>query len=260
MFNSYKKIPYDFDGIERTVLEFNTDINFSDTEISFYSETLDNDLLLDTFSLKNFDSSSLYYIPLYTSEIINPFLELPPSTEQIETEYSEFKSLMSPSANFAATGGQTAAYVEPGDLIVRLKSTAEYNANFETDDNFAYVVDVDYELNKLKVLSKGMTSSSEYRILRKTNNTWNPITEPLLTGFVLNNIYLENFSNSATSFLNEYGVSTKDFSIAGFTSGTPTGGYITVSEISDFIGTKNVINIPTKSELKTVRNIINVGS
>jgi hypothetical protein len=258
MFNSYKKILYNFDGIERTILDFNIDIDFSDIENSFYSQTLDTDLLLDTFSLKTFDSSSLYYIPFYTSNIVNPFLELPPSTEQIETEYNEFKALMSPSANFTATGGQTAAFVEAGDLVVRYSPS--YEAGFDTTDNFAYIADVDYELNKLKVLNKGMTAPSGYRIIRKTGNQWNPITNPLLTGFVLNNVFLENFSNSPTSFVNENGISIKDFNIAGFTSGTPTGGYITVSELSDFIGTKNIINIPTKSDIKPVRNIINGSS
>jgi hypothetical protein len=258
MFNSYKKILYNFDGIERTILDFNIDIDFSDMENSFYSQTLDTDLLLDTFSLKTFDSSSLYYIPFYTSNIVNPFLELPPSTEQIETEYNEFKALMSPSANFTATGGQTAAFVEAGDLVVRYSPS--YEAGFDTTDNFAYIADVDYELNKLKVLNKGMTAPSGYRIIRKTGNQWNPITNPLLTGFVLNNVFLENFSNSPTSFVNENGIITNSFTTAGFTSGTPTGGYISLSELNNFVDNKNLLNIPTKFQLSTVGDMINVSS
>jgi hypothetical protein len=165
---------------------------------------------------------------------------------------------MSPSANFTATGGQTAAFVEPGDLVVR--SSASYGAGFDTTDNFAYIADVDYELNKLKVLNKGMTGPSGYRIIRKTGNQWNPITNPLLTGFVLNNVFLENFSNSPTSFVNENGIITNSFTTAGFTSGTPTGGYISLSELNNFVDNKNLLNIPTKFQLSTVGDMINVSS
>lgn len=258
MFNNYQKISYDFDGTKRTIVSFNIDFDFSAIESSFYTEKINDDELLDSFSLKTFKDSYNYYIPLYTGEILNPFIELPPSTEQIENELSTFKSLFSDSVNFTATGGQTAARVEPGDLVV--KFDASYDADFNTTDNFAYVSEVDYEINKLKVLSKGFTASSGYRILRKTNNTWNPITEPLLTGFILNNVQLENYSNSPTSFTNEYEIITKSFSTAGYTGGTPTGGYISITEISDFIGNKNMINIPIISQLKTVGDMINVSS
>lgn len=258
MFNNFSKISYDFDGVERTILLFNNDYNFSELESSFYAESLQENELLDTFSSRIFGKSSTYYIPLYTSNIVNPFLELPPSTEQIETEYNEFKALMSPSANFTATGGQTAAFVEAGDLVVR--SSASYGAGFDTTDNFAYIADVDYELNKLKVLNKGMTGPSNYRIIRKTGNQWNPITNPLLTGFVLNNVFLENFSNSPTSFVNENGIITNSFTTAGFTSGTPTGGYISLSELNNFVDNKNLLNIPTKFQLSTVGDMINVSS
>ena len=259
MFKNYSKISYDFDGIERTILLFNNDYDFSQINSSFYAEKIEDDELLDTFSLRIFDKSSTYYIPLYTSDILNPFIELPPTTEQTENEYTVFKSLMSPSANFTATGGQTAAYVEPGDLIVQYSPSA-YSAQFNTTNNFAYVADVDYEINKLKVLNKGITQASGYRILRKTNNEWNPITSPLLTGFVLNNVYLENFSNSPVSFVDENGVMTNSFVTAGYTAGTPTGGYISMTELNDFIGDKNFVNIPTKSQLNVVGDMINVSS
>jgi len=258
MFNNYQKISYDFDGTKKTIISFNIDFDFSAIESSFYTEKINDSELIDSFSLRVFDDYSNYYIPLYTGEILNPFIELPPSTEQIENEFGIFKSLFSNSANFTATGGQTAARIEPGDLIVDLD--VSYKASFDTTNNFAYISEVDYEINKLKILNKGMTSSSGYRILRKTNNKWNAITEPLLTGFVLNNIQLENYSNSPTSFTNEYEIITKSFSTAGYTGGTPTGGYISISEISDFIGNKNMINIPIISQLKTVGDMINVGS
>jgi hypothetical protein len=259
MFKNYSKISYDFDGVERTIVLFNNNYDFSDVSSSFYAEKIQDDELLDTFSLRVFDKSSTYHIPLYTSNTINPFIELPPTTEQIENEYTVFKSLMSPAANFTATGGQTLAYVEPGDLVVQF-SPGSYSASFNTTNNFAYVAEVDYELNKLKVLNKGMTQSDGYRILRKTNNQWNPITSPLLTGFVLNDVYLENFSNSPVSFVNENGIMTNSFVTAGFTAGTPTGGYISMTELNDFIGDKNFVNIPTKSQLNVVGDMINVSS
>ena len=54
MFNNYQKISYDFDCTKRTIVSFNIDFDFSAIESSFYTEKINDDELLDSFSLKTF--------------------------------------------------------------------------------------------------------------------------------------------------------------------------------------------------------------
>ena len=50
MFKNYSKISYDFDGVERTIVLFNNNYDFSDVSSSFYAEKIQDDELLDTYS------------------------------------------------------------------------------------------------------------------------------------------------------------------------------------------------------------------
>jgi hypothetical protein len=257
MFNNLPKINYSFDGIEREIVIFNNDFDLSEMSSSFYAEKLNLDELLDSFSYRLFENSNYYYIPLYSGNILNPLIELPPSSEELEVNFDDFKSITSQISSFNVDGisGTTGNFLLPNDLILGVCSGI--SSGYDITNNYGYVIDVDYAVDKLKVLIKGsLSSSSAYRVLRNTDGKWNRIAQT----YLLSQPQTSDYGGSPIRFVNEYGIILYDTKDVGYASGTPTGGYITVSEQNDFVGDKNIINIPTKSDIKIVGDMINGSS
>jgi len=256
MFNNQPKINYSFDGIEREIVLFNNDFDLSDVSSSFYAEKINSDELLDTFSFRLFENTNYYYIPLYSGNILNPFIELPPSSEEIEVEFSDFKSITSPISRFNIDGitGTTGNFLLPNDLIVGVSGTS---SGYDITNNYGYIIDVDYAVDKLKVLIKGsLSSSSAYRVLRNTDGKWNIVSAT----YLLSQPQTNDYGGSPIRFIDQYGIIVYDRTAVGYASGTPTGGYISLSEQSDLVGDRNIINIPTTSDIKIVGDMINVSS
>lgn len=256
MFNNQPKINYSFDGVEREVVLFNNDFDLSDVSSSFYAEKINSDELLDTFSFRLFENTNYYYISLYSGNILNPFIELPPSSEEIEVEFSDFKSITSPISRFNIDGitGTTGNFLLPNDLIVGVSGTS---SGYDITNNYGYIIDVDYAVDKLKVLIKGsLSSSSAYRVLRNTDGKWNRVSAT----YLLSQPETNDYGGSPIRFIDQYGIIVYDRTAVGYASGTPTGGYISLSEQSDLVGDRNIINIPTTSDIKIVGDMINVSS
>jgi len=257
MFNNLPKINYSFDGIEREVVIFNNDFDLTEISSSFYAEKINSDELLDSFSYRLFENSNYYYIPLYSGNLLNPLIELPPSSEELEVNFSDFKSITSPISRFNIDGisGTTGNFLLPNDLIVGVCSGT--SSGYDITNNYGYITDVDYAVDKLKVLIKGsLSSSSSYRVLRNTDGKWARVAET----YLLSQPETNDYGGSPVRFIDEYGIIVYDRTAVGYASGTPTGGYISVSEQSDLVGDKNIINIPTQSDIKIVGDMINVSS
>lgn len=256
MFNNQQKINYSFDGVDREVILFNNDYDLTDLSSSFYAEKINSDELLDTLSFRLFDDTNYYYVPIYSGNILNPFTELPPSSEETEVNFSDFKSITSPISRFNIDGitGTTGNFLMPNDLIVGVSGTS---SGYDITNNYGYIIDVDYAVDKLKVLIKGsLSSSSAYRVLRNTDGKWNRISET----YLLSQPETNDYGGSPIRFIDEYGIIVYDRTAVGYASGTPTGGYISISEQTDLVGDRNMINIPTRSNIKIVGDMINVGS
>ena len=254
MFNSYDIENYNFDGIEKQIRIFNTNFNLSEYSTSFYAEKISDNFLLDTFADSVFNDTSYYYIPIYTNNIVNPFLELPPTKEQIEIELENFKS---------GLNGFTGVCLQAGDLVVKFSSG--FSAQFDVETSFGYIAEVDYELEKIKMLVDGIsggTANNSYRVIREENGTWKPIVGSMTSGFVIspNSLFVENYSSSPVFFENQYGIITKSITDSGYSDGSPDNGYIPVSEKDNLIETKNILNIPSINKVKFIGDLINASS
>jgi hypothetical protein len=93
-------------------------------------------------------------------------------------------------------------------------------------------------------------------VLRNTDGKWARVAET----YLLSQPETNDYGGSPVRFIDEYGIIVYDRTAVGYASGTPTGGYISVSEQSDLVGDKNIINIPTQSDIKIVGDMINVSS
>lgn len=257
MFNNQPKTNYSFDGVEREVVLFNNDFDLSDMSSSFYAEKINSDELLDTFSFRLFENTNYYYVPLYSGDILNPFLELPPASEEIEVNFSDFKSITSPISRFNIDGitGTTGNFLLPNDLIVGFCSGT--SSGYDITNNYGYIIDVDYAVDKLKVLIKGsLSSSTAYRVLRNRNGKWDRVSAT----YLLSQPETNDYGGSPIRFIDQYGIIVHDRTAVGYASGTPTGGYISISEQTDLVGNRNIVNVPIRSDIKIVGDMINVGS
>ena len=251
MFSSYNIEKYNFDGVSKDTRIFNIDFDLSIYNNFLYSEKVSDNFMLDTFALEKYDNSNYYHIPLYVNNIINPFLELPPTQQEIEIELNNFKS---------GINGFTGSSLEAGDLLVSFNGG--FSASFNVNEKFGYITEIDYEMEKIKMLVKGIsggTANNSYRILRKENNEWIPIVPTIISGFVIlpNVLFVENFSNSPVRFQNQNGIVTKDITISGYSDGSPDNGYISISEKENLINDRNFINIPSSDKVKVIGDLIN---
>lgn len=248
MFKEFKTGKYSFDGVEKEVVEFNLDYDFSNMNSDFYSEKHSDGYLLDNLSILKFKYSEYYYIPLYTSNILNPFIELPPSSNELDTVIDKFKSAMQ---------GLCGTCFMAGDIIVNKSSST--TSGFNVDTRFAYISEVDEELNKLKILQRGICSgySSNYVTIRKIGNEWKPIVSPFSTGMVLSNIYFDDFGNSPVQFIDNNGVVSKQLPVAGYTGGQSTGDFISISETSNYINKRDIFTLPLEKQLSEIGDRLN---
>jgi hypothetical protein len=55
MFDKFKKIKYNFDGIDKTIIDIATNYDLSELEEFFYSKKIDEDVLLDKISSQTYN-------------------------------------------------------------------------------------------------------------------------------------------------------------------------------------------------------------
>ena len=243
IFENFNKILYNFSGTTQTIVDLSSEYNIDLYENSFYSIQVDNDLLLDKFSIDLYSEQKYYYAPLYTSNILNPFEGLPPPTKKIEDDLGIYFSLF---------GSFTGACFEKGDLIV--KNNNGYSAGFNPTTDFGYIVDIDQEINKLKILMVGSlaTGSNTNKLLRKQDSSWEEIS---LDPFAINQI--QKFQSSPYGFINSEGIFTKNQTVAGFTAGGTTSNYVPITEEQNFNSSKNIMIVAKDTVIKNIEDNIN---
>jgi len=243
IFENFNKIAYNFSGVTQTILDLSSEYNLDIYENSLYSIKVDNDLLLDKVSIDLYSDEKYYYSPLYTSNILNPFEELPPPTKKIEDDLGIYFSLFC---------FPTGACFEQGDLIVKINNS--YVAGFNPTTDFAYVVDIDLEIDKLKILMVGSlaTGSNTNKVFRKENSSWEEVSFD-----TFNVKQIQKFQSSPYGFINSEGIFTKNQSVAGFTIGGTTSNYVPVTEEQNFNSSKNIMIVANNTVIKNIEDNIN---
>ena len=164
IFGNFRRYQYNFDGVTQTVVDLSTKYDLSQFSENIYGKKVDENFLLDKLSNELYSDLEYYFSPLYTSGILNPFEELPPPAKKIEDELKEFTSII---------GNFVGASYSPGDIIAA--STGGYSAGFDINNNFAYVVAIDEEVNKLKTLMVGNVGTGSKSVFRKVSNNWSQL-------------------------------------------------------------------------------------
>lgn len=243
IFQNFKKISYDFSGVTQTILDLSSEYDVSVYDNSFYSIQIDNDLLLDKLSIDLYDDEKYYFSPIYTSNILNPFEEFPAPTKKIEDDLGIYYSIF---------GSFSGLCFEVGDLIV--KNNNGYSAGFNPTTDFGYIVDIDNEINKLKILMVGSlaTGSNTNTLLRKENSSWGEVSLAL---FTINQI--QKFQTSPYGFVNSDGIFTKNQSVAGFTIGGTTSNYVPITEEQNLNFSKNILTVAKENVIKNIEDNIN---
>lgn len=243
IFGNFRRYQYNFDGVTQTVVDLSTKYDLSQFSENIYGKKVDENFLLDKLSNELYSDLEYYFSPLYTSGILNPFEELPPPAKKIEDELKEFTSII---------GSFVGASYSPGDIIAA--STGGYSAGFDITNNFAYVVAIDEEVNKLKTLMVGNVGTGNKAIFRKISNNWSQL------GYNCPITLVQTYSDSPVGFINNNNVFTKNIATAGYSDGQPDNSYVVVNEKENMIGTKNIINVAQDSVIKLIEGNINGSS
>jgi hypothetical protein len=243
IFGNFRRYQYNFDGVTQTVVDLSTKYDLSQFSENIYGKKVDENFLLDKLSNELYSDLEYYFSPLYTSGILNPFEELPPPAKKIEDELKEFTSII---------GNFVGASYSPGDIIAA--STGGYSAGFDITNNFAYVVAIDEEVNKLKTLMVGNVGTGSKSVFRKVSNNWSQLDYNCSITLV------QAYSDSPVGFINNNNVFTKNISTAGYSDGQPDNNYVVVNEKQNMIGTKNIINVAQDSVIKLIEGNINGSS
>jgi len=242
IFGKFDTISYNFDGITHPVKDLGSEYNLSEYNPDLYGKRIDNDLLLDKLSFELFKDPAYYFAPIYTSEILNPFEQFPPPTKKIEDSLEKFTAIF---GNFTATLGF-------GDLIGT--PTSGFSAGFDITTNFAYVIDQNVEIKKIKALMVGTLGTGGLPVFKKINGKWQQTDTIQIYG-------TQNYSDSPVEFINENNVLTIDSDITQYyLTGTPTGGYVGVNEKEKLINNTNIINVPKESVIKLIEDNVNGSS
>lgn len=243
IFGNFARYKYNFDGITQTVVDLSTKYDLTNFSQNIFGKKVDENFLLDKLANELYSDVEYYFAPLYTSGILNPFEELPPPAKKIEDELKEFTSII---------GNFSGASFSAGDIIA--PSKAEFSAGFDITTNFAYVVDIDEEVNKLKTLMVGSVGTGTKLVFRKVSNNWSQLD------FTCSITLLQPYSDSPVGFINDNGVFTKNISTAGYSDGQPDNNYSVVNEKENMIGTKNIINVAQDTVIKLIEGNINGSS
>lgn len=242
IFGKFDTISYDFDGVTQTVKNLNTEYDLTEYESEFYGKKIDENVLLDKLSFELFKGHKYYFAPLYTSKILNPFEELPPPSKKIEDNLQNYTAIF---GNFSAT-------FAGGELIGT--PTSGFSAGFDITTNFAYVLDYDLELKKIKALMVGTLGTGSLPVYKKVDGKWQQTTSILIYGS-------QNYSDSPAEFINQNNVVITDSDVTQYyLTGTPTGGYVSVNEKEKFINNTTLINVPKDSVIKLIEENVNGSS
>jgi hypothetical protein len=243
IFGKFSKYNYNFDGITHRVVDLSSDYDLTPFQDNIYGKKIDENFLLDKLSNELYSDVKYYFSSLYTSGILNPFEELPPPAKKIEDELKEFTTFI---------GNFIGASFFNGDIIAA--STGGYSAGFDITNNFAYVVSVDEEVNKLKTLMVGSVGTGTKAVFRKVNNNWQQLD------YTCSITLVQSYSDSPVGFINDNNVFTKSISTAGYLDGQPDDNYVVINEKENMIGTKNIINVAQDSVIKLIEDNINGSS
>jgi hypothetical protein len=243
IFGKFTKYNYNFDGVTLRVVDLSSDYDLSSFENNIYGKKIDENFLLDKLSNELYSDIKYYFAPLYTSEILNPFEEFPPPTKKIEDELKEFTAII---------GNFVGASFSPGDIIAA--STGGYSAGFDITNNFAYVVAIDEEVNKLKTLMIGSVGTGTKLVFRKVSNNWSELD------YTCSITLVQSYSDSPVGFINDNNIFTKNISTAGYLDGEPDNNYVIINEKENMIGTKNIINVAQDSVIKLIEDNVNGSS
>jgi len=242
IFGKFDTISYDFSGITRSVKDLSTEYDLSQYSSEFYGKKIDENTLLDKLSIELFKDPKYYFAPLYTSGMVNPFIGLPPPTKKIEDTLEKYTAIF---GNFSAT-------FAGGELIGT--PTSGFSAGFDITTNFAYVLDSNSEIKKIKALMVGTLGTGILPVYSKVDGKWQKTNEVLIHG-------TQNYSNSPVEFINENNVVITDSDLTNYhLTGTPTGGYVIVSEKEKMVNNTNTINVPKESVVQLIEDNINGSS
>jgi len=242
IFGKFNTISYNFNGTTGSVKDFGSEYDLAEYNSDLYGKRIDNNLLLDKLSIELFKDPAYYFAPIYTSDIINPFEQFPPPTKKIEDSLEKFTAIF---GNFSATLGF-------GDLIGT--PTSGFSAGFDITTNFAYVIDQDVEIKKIKALMVGTLGTGNLPVFKKINGQWQQTNSILIYG-------TQNYSDSPVEFINENNIVITDSDVnLYYLTGTPTGGYVTVNEKEKLINNTNIINVPKESVVQLIEDNVNGSS
>jgi len=242
IFGKFLKYNYNFGGTTHQVVDLSTSYDLSEFEQNIYGKKIDENVLLDKLSNDLYNDVGYYFAPIYTSNILNPFEQLPPPAKKIEDELKSFTAII---------GNFVGASFESGDIIAA--STAGYSAGFDITNNFAYVISIDNELTKLKTLMVGSVGTGTKATFRKTNNNWEQIHNCSIT-------LVQPYSDSPVGFINNNNVFIKSIAEAGYYDGQPDNNYVPIIEKDNMIDNKNVINVAENKVIKFIEDNINGSS
>lgn len=247
MFNKFTTISYTINDKDLSVKDFSKSFDLSSLKDNIYSKNIETDTFLDVVSYNTYDSFVYYHVPLYVGDILNPYKELPKTSKESELNLEQYTSLF-----FTNIAGSCFSV---GDLIA--KSHTGYSAGFDVTDNFGYVVDIDLELKKLKLLNIGSVGTGPCLLLRKNNNSWG------IFATFYNNLE-ENYANSAKEFFDNSSIQSIDTNILNtyydFRNGQTSMNYSFNTENDIFKGNKSILYLLDRKSLTNFEDALNVGS
>lgn len=246
MFDKFKTISYNFDGIDKTIVDISTNYTISDLEPYFYSKKIDEDVLLDKISSQTYNDSKYYFVPLYASGILNPFIEFPYTVEEKETLLNSY------TAGFFS--GISGASLQAGDFIA--PSDSGFSAGFCITGNFGYINEVNENINKLKLLVVGSLGTGSHNIIRNTNGSWSYASGTITLNLV------EPYADSASYFLNESKILCEDNTTAineyvAMKNTGSTSSFYYVNEKEVLLDNTNVMTFVEENYVKTFEDRVN---
>jgi hypothetical protein len=246
MFDKFKKIEYNFDGIDKTIVDIATNYDLSELEEFFYSKKIDEDILLDRISSQTYSDPKYYFVPIYASKILNPFTQFPYTIEEQETLLNSYK------AGFFS--GISGACLQPGDLIA--PSDSGFSAGFCVTGNFGYVNEVNNNVSKLKLLVVGSLGTGSHNIIRNTNGSWSYVSG----GITLN--LVEPYADSAIYFLNEFNIVCEDNTTAineyvSLKNTGSTSNFSYINEKENLLDKNNIMTFVEENYVKKFEDKMN---